>query len=234
MLKLVRVCLRHHRQLLVLAALLLATGLCAAMLILRVAYTRSLDHWTLAWNLGLAWLPMGLALAAYNVFKRDSWLAWLGVAACAAIWLLFFPNAPYMVTDLIHLWRGEGVPYWYDLILLVAFAWTSLLLGLISLLVMQALVRRAAGPAASWLFAFGVLGLSGFGVYLGRFQRWNSWDLFFNPRSLLLEIWNLVRHPLANREALVFSVLFSVFVVSTYLILVAVANWQPALRERRP
>ena len=126
------------------------------------------------------------------------------------------------------------MPYWYDLILLVAFAWTSLLLGLISLLVMQALVRRAAGPAASWLFAFGVLGLSGFGVYLGRFQRWNSWDLFFNPRSLLLEIWNLVRHPLANREALVFSVLFSVFVVSTYLILVAVANWQPALRERRP
>lgn len=224
MLKLVRTFLRHHRQLLVLASLLLATGLCAALLALRVAYTHSLDHGSLAWNLCLAWLPMGVALTAYNLFKRDSWFSWLAVAACALIWLLFFPNAPYMVTDIVHLWRGEGVPYWYDLILLVAFAWTSFLLGLVSLFLMQALVRRAAGAPASWLFAVGVLGLSGFGVYLGRFLRWNSWDVFLSPKGVLLDIWQLVRHPLANREAVVFSALFSVFCVCAYLILVALTH----------
>lgn len=224
MLKLVRAFLRHHRQLLVLAALLLATGLCAAMLILRVAYTRSLDHASLAWNLFLAWLPLGVALAAYNLFKRDSWFSWLTVGACAVVWLLFFPNAPYMVTDIVHLWRGEGAPYWYDLILLVAFAWTSFMLGLVSLFLMQALVRRAAGPLVSWLFAFGVLGLSGFGVYLGRFLRWNSWDVFLSPRGLLRDIWQMVQHPFAHREAVVFSALFSVFCACAYLILAALTH----------
>ncbi len=95
---------------------------------------------------------------------------------CAALWLVFFPNAPYIITDLLHLSAQDGVPVWYDLILLSAFAWTGAMLGMISLGLMHVLVARVAGGAWSWIFVLGVLMLSGFGVYLGRFPRWNSWD----------------------------------------------------------
>lgn len=225
MVKLTQAMVTHHRQLLVMGSLLLSTALCLVMLLTRVWYARELHHVNLAWNLFLAWLPMLIAWAAYNLYKRDSWFSWLVITACAGLWLLFFPNAPYMVTDIIHLWsRGDGVPLWYDLILIVAFAWTSFFLGLVSLFLMQTLVRRAAGPFTSWLFALGVLVLSGFGVYLGRFERWNSWDLFTAPRSLLAEIYRYVRHPLDHPQAVVFSVLFAGFCLCAYLMLVALTH----------
>ena len=218
--------LRQYRQLAVLASLVFASAVCAGLLALRGIYSHSLHYSYLAWNLFLAWLPMLAALAAYNAYKRRARLSWLVVAGCALTWLLFFPNAPYLLTDILHLQPRADAPFWFDLLLLLAFAWTGVFLGLVSLFLMQALVRRAAGAAASWAVALGVLGVSGFGIYLGRFLRWNSWDVFFSPASLLLDILAQLRHPLLNARTFVFSALFSLFLISAYLMVVALIHMQ--------
>jgi uncharacterized membrane protein len=226
MLKLLRAAIRHYRQIAVLGALVFASALCIALLGVRLAYTRNYYYIYFAWNLFLAWLPMLCALAAYNLYKRRSRLSWLMVAGCAFVWLLFFPNAPYLLTDIIHLTPRPDIPIWYDLILVLAFALSGALLGLVSLFLMQMLVHRAVGPVLGWLFALTVLGLSGFGIYLGRFQRWNSWDLFTIPTTLLADIANRLLHPLANWRTFVFSALFSLVFLSAYLTFTALAHGQ--------
>lgn len=226
MFKLLRTFFRHYRQLAIIGSLIFATALCAALLVMRVVHSHSFGYMGLGWNLFLAWLPMLSSLMAYNLYKRQSHISWLMVAGCAVVWLIFFPNAPYLMTDIVHLQPQADAPFWYDLIVVTAFAWTGFFLGLVSLFLMQALVRKAAGTVASWVFAFGVLGLTGFGIYLGRFLGWNSWDVFMNPKPLLVDIFEQVRHPLAHFQALVFSMLFSLFFVSAYLMLVAVTQFQ--------
>lgn len=224
---------RNYRQLAVVGSLVFATALSLGLLVLRVVYTRGFDYVGLGWNLFLAWLPLFFALAAYNVYKRSSRLSWLVVAGCAFVWLLFFPNAPYLLTDIVHLQSARGVPFWYDLVMIIGFAFTGLFLGLVSLYLMQSLVRLAAGGPASWLFALIVSGLSGFGIYLGRFLRWNSWDLFVSPLSLLADIAERFRHPLAHYQTFMFSAMFSLFFISAYFILVAMMHMQKDLVRAR-
>ncbi len=218
--------LRDYRQLAVVGSLVFATMLCAAMLLVRAAYTHShsLDQFGLAWNLFLAWLPLLSALLIYNLRKRSARHAGWLIAACAFLWLLFFPNAPYILTDLTHLRASRGVPVWYDLILLLLCAWTGLFLGLVSLYLMQSLVRRTAGVTAGWLFVLLVLGLSGFGVYLGRFPRFNSWDVLTSPWSVAGDVADRVLHPLAHLQTFAFSALFSLMLAAVYLMLFALVH----------
>jgi len=231
MFKLLRSAIRHYRQIAVLGALMFGSALCLALLVVRVAHSHNFYYIYFSWNLFLAWLPMLCALAAYNLYKRRSRLSWLMVAGCAFVWLLFFPNAPYLLTDILHLTARPDVPLWYDLILVIAFALTGTLLGLVSLFLMQMLVHRAVGPVLGWLFALVVLAMSGFGIYLGRFQRWNSWDVFTNPLSLLADVLTRLRHPLANWPTFVFSALFSLVFLSAYLTFTALAYGQLAQPE---
>jgi uncharacterized membrane protein len=128
-----RTCFRHSRQLAVVASLAFATLVCLGFVGLRMAYAPSLRYGFLLWNLFLAWLPACTALVAYNLYRTHSWRSWLLVPGCAFVWLMFLPNAPYLVTDIMHLQPSAGVPYWYDLILVVAFAWTGVFLGVVSL-----------------------------------------------------------------------------------------------------
>lgn len=222
---------RHKHQLGILLSLTLVSGLCTAMVVARVVYTGSLNHVFLVWNLILAWIPLLCAFAASGLYARKSAMSRTAALLCAGLWLIFLPNALYVITDLIHLRPTEGVPIWFDLGLLFSFAWTSLFLGFVSLYLMQNLVGRAAGSLAGWLFVLVTLGLSGFGIYLGRFLGWNSWDIFFSPWSLMADIWSRLRHPLAHYGTFAFSLLYSVFFVSAYLILFSFARLQQATRE---
>ncbi len=232
MVKLRHLLKNEHRQVAVIAALAFATAVCVIMLAVRVLYANSTAYIRMLWNLFLAWLPMLAALAAYNLRKRDARRGWAMIVPCAFVWLLFFPNAPYMVTDMLHLQPRYGVPLWYDLLLLVSFAWTGTFLGLVSLYLMHTLVRRSAGVPAGWLFTFTVLAITGFGVYLGLFPRWNSWDLFLNPMSLLSDVWQRVRHPFADSRTIVFSMLFSLCITAMYFVLSAVMGFRSDGHDR--
>src|ERR1041385_3045231 len=150
----------------------------------RIVVSFHAQHLNLMWNLFLAWIPLLLALRIENLDRRDVSKRgefWLTVGA----WLLFFPNAPYIFTDLTHLKHIVNARWWTDLIIILFFALIGLVLGFISLHRMQAVVVRRHGSLTGWAFVLTVAFLSGFGVYLGRFERWNSWGVLVNPAGLL-------------------------------------------------
>jgi uncharacterized membrane protein len=164
------------------------------------------------------------ARIAYSDTGRYTGLVWNFVLPITAIlWLLFFPNAPYILTDLQHLTKEtSSAPVWYDVIVMVWFSWTGLLLGLVSLYLMHDIVQRTFGRWFGWAFVFIVSGLSSFGVYLGRFVRFNSWDLLGDPKEIVVTILGLAIDP--SRRLVAFTILFAVFYLFVYLTLYSFAH----------
>jgi uncharacterized membrane protein len=202
------------RALLVLA---LASAFCGALALTRVYYSGRTAFIWLGWNLVLAWVPMLLALVIAHRHAQGRQPSWPGTWLLAAGWLAFFPNAPYLVTDLIHLRARGSVPIWYDAIMVFAFALTGLCLAFLSLWLVHRLVERRFGLAVGWAFVAAVAGLSGFGVYLGRYPRWNSWDVVTRPGELIADVAAHIDHP--RPRALGVTLLMAALFGIAYLIL---------------
>lgn len=206
----------HHALYPLLLSSLLACGLLAG----RLYFTR---HWTyifMAWNLFLAWIPYGVSLGLALLGQSPS-RRWLLLWGLGLVWLVFLPNAPYLVTDLMHLRPRDPMPFWYDLGLFAVFAWTGLFLTVFSLRAMQRLVAARAGRVVSWLFVAGVLGLNGVGVYIGRFLRWNSWDLLLHPQTILAQMTGRLANPLEYPGSIGFTFMFAMFLLVCYLTITA-------------
>ena len=195
--------------------LLLAASLALSTLLIvfRVFWTHQIMFVFLLWNLFLAAVPFALSLllslAAPTTRRRL-------LLPVGAVWLLFFPNAPYILTDLFHLQERPGVPFWYDLAVILTSAWNGLMLGYASLLDMQGFVAERLNRLSSWFFAGGVLMLSGFGVFLGRYLRWNSWDIVANPLGLACDIAHRVLHPFAYPGTWGVTLLYGAFLMLGY------------------
>ena len=182
-----------RRRLAVVASLALLSALAAAMVVARILYTGETTYANLLWNLALAWIPLLLALFVYDAARRGA--GRLRVWGGGLAWLLFFPNAPYLMTDFQFLRDWSTAPIWYDVVLLSAAAWTGLTLGFASLYLVHTVARRWLGPASVWAGVAVVLALTSFGIYLGRFERWNSWDVVSRPGPLLNSIVDRVTDP---------------------------------------
>lgn len=183
-------------------------------LVLNVRFHLAGHHYYvfMIWNLFLAGIPLALSLGLRRI---DHPLLALPVLA---VWLLFFPNAPYVLTDLMHLNEQLGnVPKWVDLLMLLSFAFVSLWFGFQSLRIVQHWFARKFSHATAWCVSIGSLGLSGFGIYLGRFDRWNSWDLLHRPVSLLSRIASYILHPLAHPHIWGFTLGFGTLLIFAYL-----------------
>ena len=170
----------------------------------------------LAWNLFLAWIPFVLSLGLAAVHSRGGPRPLLWVFGAG--WLLFLPNAPYILTDFIHLGRVGGAPLWFDAALIGAFAAAGLALGLASLLVVHHVVEARAGRVVGWAVAVSSLVLSAIGIYLGRFPRFNSWDVVSDPHGLIAVILQRVADPFGNPFLLRFGVLMSTLLLGSYLV----------------
>ena len=175
-----------RRRVAAFAALVLGSIFAVSLVGLRLAWTGELHSKNLVWNLVLAWVPFALALVLYDRARHGS----RGVALLlpAALWLAFLPNAPYLVTDFMLLRVVQGMPVWFDVAMLATFAWTGLLLGFVSVYLVQQVAARKLGSTVGWLTAVGALGLSGLGIYLGRHVRLNSWDLLLQPQGVLGDV----------------------------------------------
>lgn len=204
--------------------LLLSSGLALSIFLVRVLISGSyLVYANLVWNLILAWIPylfsMLVAVLHQSLPKQWWWLIIPGL-----IWLVFFPNAPYLVTDFLHLEQRPYIPIWYDILLLASFSWTGIFLAITSLRTIQAAVKDYLGLFASWIFAGFTLVLSGLGIYLGRFERWNTWDLLFHPKSILADIARRVVNPLDHLGFFGFTILFTAFLVICYWMFVSLRH----------
>jgi uncharacterized membrane protein len=218
------------RRTLAIVALLAASMLCILTVEIRTHETGDSYYRFLAWNLLLAWIPLVLATVAYaRARRRIDAVVWLLLVP----WLLFFPNAPYLLTDFIHL--GEGpAPLWYDALMLSAFAWTSLLLGFASLYLVQTIVRQVAGFAWSWLVVAAALALGSFGVYLGRFMRFNSWDALLRPRRVADVIGNQLENPFQHPRMAAALVGLTAFLFVGYAVLYAFTGLRLELERDHP
>ena len=201
------------------AALALLSLFSVALIITRYVYSHEPLFGGLIWNLFLAWIPFGLSIVLYDRHRAGA--RPLSLVPLAALWLLFLPNAPYLLTDFKHLAPTPAVPLWVDVVVLAAPAWTGMLLGFLSLYLVQSVLRQLAGSRVAWVAAVAVLGLSSFGIYLGRVLRWNSWDVLANPR-ILSDLGSVVVEP----RAIAMTILLSGFLTASYLVVYAFMRFE--------
>ena len=184
------------------------------LLLVRIIVTDSLAYLFLPWNLFLAFVPYWITwwmIRNVSVIENK-----IKLVVALAAWLLFIPNSFYIITDLFHLTRIESAPQWFDLLLIFSFAWNGILCGIISLRRVEIIIMLLRGKGFSVLFIFGVMWLNAFGIYIGRFLRYNSWDVISDPFSLTGEILNMVIHPLENGYAWGMTLCYAVFITFLY------------------
>lgn len=219
--------------------LLAASAGCLLMIVLRVLVTGRVRYRFLLWNLFLAWIPYLLAVL----------IGWIGSAGLPAarvklatagiglVWLFFYPNAPYILTDFIHVIQSpadalyhhpvitDTALLWYDIILNSAFSFIGHMIGLISLVLLHRTIRRMYRESLARAFVVAAILLGGYGIYLGRFERLNSWDVFRHPLATL----EVMLVNLLNLKAVLFSLSFAFFIFLTYLI---VYSFSETARQR--
>ena len=209
--------------------LAVASVLCGGMAISRALYSGGGTYLFLGWNLVLAWVPLALSMALIGGWAKGRLGRWLLVGT----WFLFFPNAPYMVTDLIHLRPRAPVPLWFDAVMIFCFAMTALCLAFVSLFVVHRVVEQRRGRAVGWSFVGLISLFTGFGVYLGRFQRWNSWDPMVRPGAIVADLAGRVLSPPSHPRTLAVTFVVAAMFGTAYLVLFTLAALRSADSDAR-
>jgi uncharacterized membrane protein len=172
---------RKH-QLALVGILVMSSSISIGLFAARCAPSPRGPYTSLVLNLFLAWIPFGLAWLVYNYVCRPTKIIRVLLSFCAILWLIFFPNSLYILTDFQHIAIGDtNTPVWYDVIMLLWFSWSGLFLGMVSLYLMQNIVTRWSGKVLGWFFVVVVLFLGSLGVFIGRFISYNSWNVIINP-----------------------------------------------------
>lgn len=182
------------------------------LIVFRIIYTGQFLFVFLLWNLFLAFVPYIISkrIDEFQEMRRWKFIVY------SLIWLLFIPNAFYIITDLFHLDMNEHVPLWYDLALLLSCAWSGLLFGILSVRQMEILFEKNFNRRLDLFFSIPVMILNGLGVYVGRYLRFNSWDILVNPFQLAADIVYLFIHPIRNRFDWSMIICYSILLTLMY------------------
>ena len=189
----------------------ISLGFTLALLIIRLFYTGTPMYFFYPWNLLLALVPVffsGLLLKQKTLNYKSILL--LG------LWLLFLPNAPYLVTDIFHFDERPPVPFWFDLMLVVSGAWNGILLCMISLLRVERFLKIVCTPKLTSKVMPLIIFLCGYGVYIGRYLRYNSWDVVTEPVGILRTSRHHIHHPFQNLNVWLFTFVFASFLGIIY------------------
>ena len=187
------------------------------LLVGRAVFTGLVTYGFLLWNLFLAVVPCLITqwISRRPRIYRDKLKLSLAIMA----WLLFVPNSFYIITDLFHLDKFDSAPEWFDLLLIFSFAWNGLLLGVLSIRSIEKIVERVWGRSFSVILLFVVMWLNALGIYLGRYLRFNSWDIFTQPQSLLNEMTAMVLQPLQHKAEWGMISAYAAFMLIIYITL---------------
>lgn len=217
--------LKHHRDNILWALLIISAESLVLITIRFFMATPSRAYIFLAWNLLLAWIPYLIGLWLLVYYRRlTSWI----LSPIVLLWLLFFPNAPYIATDFFHFEQKPHVPIWFDLIMLFSFAWSGLLLGLVSLRDVHIVIAQKTNQFFGWLFVVVAIFFGAVGVYMGRYLRWNTWDVFIDPAQLLNDLMLRFVYPSQDWRAWGVTLAFSLFLGTAYVTLLLLMKNHPA------
>lgn len=183
--------LKKSNRLNITILLIIMSLFCFGISITRYIITDTKLFLFLNWNLFLAFIPWFISsVISIRGFNKKIILIIL-----IFFWLLFFPNSPYILTDLFHLRLRGSAPIWFDLIVILSFAWTGLVYGFISLMDIQFFLKKYISNILINMITVILLFMASFGIYLGRYLRWNSWDIISNPFGLFNDIFDRFLNP---------------------------------------
>ena len=203
--------------------LLASSSFSCLLLLARVIATGYLTYAFLVWNLFLAFIPYLLTRKLSHNLNGKKSKSKLIVMLLA--WLLFIPNSFYIITDLFHLNLNSPVPKWFDLLMIFSFAWNGIIFGIISLRKVEMIVENISGKKFSMLLVFIVMVLIAYGIYIGRYLRFNSWDVILNPFSLAGDILNMLLHPFDHFYPWSMVMTYSLFMTIFYLTIKKISEY---------
>lgn len=184
--------------------------------ILRVFLFGNTAFLYILWNILLAFIPFFISSILLLRTNKENIIKPFFIIGFI-LWFIFLPNAPYVITDFIHLGRIHSVPVMYDIFLLFASAWVSLLMGLYSLLHMEKILLLRFTKKITDIIIVIIIFFTSFGVYLGRYFRFNSWDLFTSHRSLVSTIWDIFTQSNNYINVYSYTILFFFFIYISYI-----------------
>lgn len=189
-------------------------GLVLALTLARILIFDSMYFVYLLWNVFLAALPF--AVSSFLVWRsREGKISKVFFILGGIVWMLLLPNAPYIVTDLIHIGRGHGAPVLFDTFLLFSAAWLGLVLFFRSLDQIKKILYQTYSKNSVRIIVLAVMLLTSVGIYIGRYLRFNSWDVLTDV-SVVGNTWQTITHPAHFLEACLFIVPCFVFVYMSY------------------
>ncbi len=200
-----------YRQLPFIKGIVTSIGFGLALLLIRIIKTDSVYYLFLVWNLFLACVPYVITLLL-SFGKVNRFIFWSGFI----IWLAFLPNSPYILTDLQHIRLSTLQSVWFDVLLILSFAINGMIMGFASLWIMQKLLCERFSKKTTQIITYLILLLCGFGIYLGRVLRWNSWDILQNPIGILSDILKRILFPMQHINTWAFTIGFGGFLIITY------------------
>jgi uncharacterized membrane protein len=188
--------------------------LCFAFSILRYIFSDTSLFLFLNWNLFLAFLPwlLSTVIIIYPKLQQNKF----GLIILVFVWLLFFPNALYILTDLFHLQLKTSIPKWFDLMLILSFAWVGLMFGFMSLWDIEKIIGNWINRKLMPLVSLTLLFLGSFGIYMGRYLRWNSWDIIREPFNILYDISDRVLNPFQHKGTWGMTIFMFIFLSMIY------------------
>ncbi len=135
-----------------------------------------MEYLGFVWNLILALLPYffaGLAVQYRGVLRSILFV----------LWFIFFPNSLYIFTDYIHLPEHPEMLH-FDIVYISVMSIAGLICGFASLEIVHTFWNTHFHKRVAWILISGTMLVGIFGVYIGRFLRFNSWDIISHPIDL--------------------------------------------------
>ncbi len=183
--------------------------------VIRIFYSGNIGFVFLIWNLFLAYIPLYIS---YFLQKQGTGRHLENVSVFL-IWLLILPNAPYLVTDLIHFGIRHDVPRWFDLFLLFTYALCGLLLGVCSMIMMLEYLSKYYSKTIVSMLLPTISIACGYGVYIGRFLRWNSWSIVTHPLKLIEQCMQPIMYPWQHSATWLVTIQIAILMVGSYRVL---------------
>ena len=198
-------------------ALVLSNAVSILLFVVRTVGAGNNRYLFLIWNLLLGWLPLFFAWWLKARLAKSPWLS-AGNLVLTLLWLGFLPNSFYIVSDLIHLHSTGEVSVLYDAAMLFSYIFNGYVLGFMSLYMVHVQLIKRLSLVIVNLVISSIILICSFAIYLGRYLRWNTWDVLINPAGLLFDVSDRIVNPIAHPQAFTTTFTFFILLSSMYIV----------------